>query len=224
MTADVQHQDARVREPVTQAETEPAELVQRAGNGDREAWALLVKRYGPRMRSAALRCGLERPEAEDCVQETWAKLLRVAKAGNAPEYPGRWLITVVRHQAMYECKSYRRFLPAPNDDFHDLPALDGPGISTYLVAMNYDGMLGKAIERVLLQMPQLEATVLTFVYLNDGPAYGRVRELAKSLGAQGTDVETVLKRARRHFRAQWVEGGPEMANVLSAVLGREADD
>ncbi|MEV0840688.1 sigma factor-like helix-turn-helix DNA-binding protein [Actinocatenispora sera] len=77
------------------------ELVSLARSGDRDAWAVLYRRYAPQMlRSAVRRVDYNRPLAEDIVAETWATAMgKLAKwdGGNGYEQSFiAWMYGIMR--------------------------------------------------------------------------------------------------------------------------------
>src|SRR5919197_4082438 len=81
----------------TMAETEPSdsELIQRVGEGDRDAFEELYHRYSRVVYGLALRRLRDRGQAEDAVQETFAAIWRSAASYRPRRGPGApWLYAV----------------------------------------------------------------------------------------------------------------------------------
>jgi RNA polymerase sigma-70 factor (ECF subfamily) len=85
-------------DPAPTLDTSDAELLQRVGEGDREAFELLYRRYVRPLFGLALRRLGDRGHAEDAVQEAFAAIWRSA-ATYRPERgaAGGWLYTVARN-------------------------------------------------------------------------------------------------------------------------------
>src|ERR687886_383344 len=75
-----------------------SELIQRAGEGDRDAFELLYRRYSRSVFGLALRGLGDRGRAEDAVQETFASVWRSARSYRPERGPGApWLYAVARN-------------------------------------------------------------------------------------------------------------------------------
>ena len=68
---------------------------------DQAAFAALVRRHGPRVRAACLRCLRDRHAADDACQETFLVLLRNAGSLGQPERLAGWLYGVARRIALH---------------------------------------------------------------------------------------------------------------------------
>ncbi|MFP5281979.1 MAG: RNA polymerase sigma factor [Actinomycetes bacterium] len=80
-------------------EVADADLIQRCGKGDAEAWDLLVSRYERLVFSVALRNGLDREDAADVTQNTFLALLDSVDTLRQEDRLASWLMTVARRQA-----------------------------------------------------------------------------------------------------------------------------
>src|SRR5215213_7916066 len=88
---------AMPRVPVVTRESD-AELIQRAGDGDRGAFEALYRRYARPVFGLALRRLGDRGRAEDAVQETFASVWRSARTYRPERGPGApWLYAVARN-------------------------------------------------------------------------------------------------------------------------------
>src|SRR3954470_3330193 len=75
-----------------------ADLIQRAGDGDRTAFDVLYRRYARPVFGLALRRLGDRGRAEDAVQETFASIWRAARSYRPERGPGApWLYAVARN-------------------------------------------------------------------------------------------------------------------------------
>jgi RNA polymerase sigma-70 factor (ECF subfamily) len=79
-------------------EATDAELIRRAGDGDRDAFEVLYRRYARPVFGLALRRLGDRGRAEDAVQETFASVWRAARSYRPERGPGGpWLYAVARN-------------------------------------------------------------------------------------------------------------------------------
>lgn len=75
-------------------------LWQRVIDGDRSAWAEVVRRYAALVMTVALRAGLSVADAEDCGQQVWLALYRTRVKLRDPERLPAWLIQSTRRRAI----------------------------------------------------------------------------------------------------------------------------
>ena len=74
------------------------ELIRRTGDGDRDAFEMLYRRYARPVFGLALRRLGDRGRAEDAVQETFASVWRAARSYRPERGPGApWLYAVARN-------------------------------------------------------------------------------------------------------------------------------
>jgi DNA-directed RNA polymerase specialized sigma24 family protein len=76
------------------------ELSECARSGDRDAVGRLLERIGPRLRSAVLSAGVPPGEAEDAVQEAFARALAHWREARGDETRAGWLAAIARHVAV----------------------------------------------------------------------------------------------------------------------------
>src|SRR5262249_36074178 len=86
-------------------------LVQRAAEGDQQAWNALVDRYARRVWSVARRFRLDGPDAEDVFQTTWMRLLERLDTIKEAEAIGRWLEITAEREAQRVLKGNKRMIP-----------------------------------------------------------------------------------------------------------------
>jgi RNA polymerase sigma factor (sigma-70 family) len=69
--------------------------------GDQRAWEEIVRLYASTLYALALRWGLSRPDAEDCVQFTWMSLYKHRHSIRDPVKLPYWLFRTAKRQAQY---------------------------------------------------------------------------------------------------------------------------
>src|SRR6476619_5046378 len=85
-------------QPVSANEASDGELILRTGNGDRNAFEVLYRRYARSVFGLARRRLGDRGRAEDAVQETFASIWRAARSYRPERGPGApWLYAVARN-------------------------------------------------------------------------------------------------------------------------------
>src|SRR5215213_8368064 len=130
-----------------------ADLIQRAGDGDRTAFEALYRRYARPVFGMALRRLGDRGRAEDAVQETFASVWRSARTYRPERGPGApWLFAVARN-AIVDRSRARGEMPA---DVPDQPA-DEPGPSERAE----QSWTAWRIHRALGELPDREREVIS---------------------------------------------------------------
>lgn len=90
-------------------ERAPGTLLQRCRAGEPSAWEALVCRYERLVFSIPLNYGLDRDQAADVMQSTFAELLKSLDTVRDSERLGAWLATVARRQTWRLIKTRRRY-------------------------------------------------------------------------------------------------------------------
>jgi len=98
-------------------------LLARCGEGDENAWRILVRRYQNLVYSTALETGLGPDDAADVFQETWLELHRSIPRIRNPEALPRWLIVASRRLSYKVATRKRRLVPGVSRDLVDPDAL-----------------------------------------------------------------------------------------------------
>ena len=92
-----------MREPV-----QVATLVNRANNGDQEAWNAIVDRYAPLVWSICRRFRLADADAGDATQTVWLRLVeQLPRLRDPAALPG-WLVTTTRNECLRLTSAGRR--------------------------------------------------------------------------------------------------------------------
>jgi len=175
------------------------ELMERGGAGDEEAFRVLVDRWqGPLLRFLARTLGSE-AEAEDLAQETFIRMCRSATAYRPDGRFPSWLFRIAANLARsrFRRRKLARFLPLDLDK-HEIP--EAPRAEADLRKQQLRDALQRALDR--LPERQREAFVLRY---DAGLSH---TDIARSLGATTSAVETLLHRAKLALRQQlgdWLE-------------------
>src|SRR6188508_3869983 len=107
---------------VPREETTDGELIERVGNGDRDAFEELYRRYTRPVLGLALRRLGDRGRAEDALQDAFAAIWRSASSYDPARGPGgAWLYTVARNAIV----DGARKRPEPPMDAPDEPSPEG---------------------------------------------------------------------------------------------------
>lgn len=114
--------EAMVSEPAQScAETWLREMELIAQARDKEAFAKLFTFFGPRVKAYLLKSGLDDAQAEDCIQETFARVWLNAHRYNAERGAvSTWIFTIARNASVDAFRKIRNIDPylfASDDEF-----------------------------------------------------------------------------------------------------------
>jgi RNA polymerase sigma factor (sigma-70 family) len=98
------------------------DLVRRAGQGDADAWRVLVGRYSRLLCAIARSYGLSGADADDVMQATWLKLVERLTVLRDPGRAGAWLAVTARRESMATLRRQGRERPLQGHG----PSVTGP--------------------------------------------------------------------------------------------------
>lgn len=169
------------------------ELIRRTGDGDRNAFEVLYRRYSRPVFGLALRRLGDRGRAEDAVQETFASIWRAARSYRPERGPGApWLYAVARN-AIIDRSRVRNEPPTdpPDEASSDI----GPDERAEA------GWTAWRIHRALEELSPNERTVIELAYWS-GLSQS---EVAEYLGIPLGTVKTRTRAALAHLADQLEE-------------------
>jgi RNA polymerase sigma-70 factor (ECF subfamily) len=177
------------------------ELAGRSARGDDDAFAEIVRRYGPRVFRVVSRFFRQRDRAEEAAQEVFLKAFTQLDA-----YEGRgsmegWLTRIATTTCLNLLRSAKR---RPELTLSDLTADEGAWLETRTAgaaaeqhrAVESGVVAADLAERVLDKMSHDDRLVLTLV---DGEELA-VKEVAEMTGWSESKVKVQAFRARRRMR------------------------
>lgn len=172
--------------PVAVNELSDGELIQRTGDGDGDAFAVLYRRYARPMFGLALRRLGDRGRAEDAVQETFASVWRAARSYKPERGPGGpWLYAVARN-AIVDRGRARHEPPVETPETESDEA--GPP------ELAQADWVSWRIHRALEDLPQNQRTVIELAYWS-GMSQSEVADyLDIPLGTVKTRTRAALAR------------------------------
>jgi RNA polymerase sigma-70 factor (ECF subfamily) len=163
-----------------------ADLIQRAGDGDRTAFEALYRRYARPVFGLALRRLGDRGRAEDAVQETFASVWRSARTYRPERGPGApWLYAVARNAIVDRSRTR-------TDATGDVPdrASDEPDPAE----RTEQSWVAWRVHRALEELPEREREVIALAYWS-GLSQSEVAEfLGIPLGTVKTRTRAALQR------------------------------
>jgi RNA polymerase sigma-70 factor, ECF subfamily len=176
-----------------------AALVQRARQGDSEAFEALVRRHLRAAYAVALARVGEPTDAEDACQDAFVTALERIEECRDPDRFGAWLLTIVRHRALDQRRrqAVRRALPltavaerAGEEDPHR------------------DAERRQLHGRLLGALSGLTELQREVLLLFDFEGWTH-QEIARRLGISSGSARVHLHTARRRVRQSWAEGEGE---------------
>ena len=167
-------------------EPDDAELLERTGGGDRDAFELLYQRYARSVFGLALRRLGDRERAEEAVQETFAAVWRSARTFDRRRGAGgSWLFAVARN-AVSDRRRGRYEPPAE-------PA-DRPSAEAGPAERAESSWLAWRVHRALAELPEHERPLLELAYWG-GLSQSEIAEfLGVPLGTVKTRTRSALAR------------------------------
>ena len=163
-----------------------ADLIQRAGDGDRGAFEALYRRYARPVFGLALRRLGDRGRAEDAVQETFASVWRSARTYRPDRGPGApWLYAVARNAIVDRSRGR-------TDASGDVPerASGEPDPAE----RTEQSWVAWRVHRALEELPEREREVIALAYWS-GLSQSEVAEfLGIPLGTVKTRTRAALQR------------------------------
>jgi RNA polymerase sigma factor (sigma-70 family) len=177
-----------------------AALIARAQEGDREAYAELVRRYQDVGVATAFLILRDRHDAEDAVQEAFTNAF-LALGRFRPDGSFRpWLLRIVANEARTIRGASRRRAEIVTRATNDAPTGATPSAEVRAIA----GERREALLRALLELPEADRLVVTYRYFFDlGEA-----EMAEVLGVARGTIKSRLSRALAHLRPILRDFGP----------------
>lgn len=188
------------------------ELIRRFKSADDEALEVLLRRHADDLYRFCCHLVPNRQDAEDIYQESLARAIdRVDSLQSGSAFRG-WLFRIARNLSIDSFRSRRRTCPLPDEETSPTSLhVDGPQdhVETgeeYQTVVHALGNLAQSHQRVLL-LREVE-----------GLSYA---DIAHRLNVSQSAVETLLFRARRRLREEYVKSGspaPSMA-ALAGLRG-----
>jgi RNA polymerase sigma-70 factor (ECF subfamily) len=162
-------------------------LVERAQQGDRQAFAQLAFGTSDRLFSVALRILRDRERARDALQSALLQVWRDLPTLRDPDRFEAWSYRIIANTCHSEIRHHRRQPPAV-----ELFADDAPGAEDQLAVLNHD-----ELERAFARLSVEQRTVLVLMYYRDLS----VDAIATALAISPGTVKSRLHAGREAMRA-----------------------
>jgi RNA polymerase sigma-70 factor (ECF subfamily) len=200
--------------PSDPAAAEDAAVIRRVLAGDRDAFGLLVARYGRRVHDLARRMLKDAHEAEDVVQQTFWNVFRALPRYD-PTHPFRhWCLRIATNLCRNRLVSRRTHPRAAGDD-PDSPHAD-PAARPEFGAPEPDALAeGARVRAAVDDLPDAYRLAVVLRYVHGLP----LEDIAEVTGEPVATVKTHLHRARALLRR--VLGPPgETESDAAGTTGR----
>ncbi len=169
-------------------------LVDRARQGDQEAFRVLVDRHRDHAFGLALQITRSRDEAEDVAQEAFVRAWLALPGFRGEASFGTWLHRIVARRALDRSLARRARL-ARETEVEAAAELPSPGGGE-----GRDFVLALRLERLMESLSARQRAVVALFYREERP----VEEIARVLAMPENTVKTHLRRARAALRAAWL--------------------
>jgi RNA polymerase sigma-70 factor (ECF subfamily) len=203
-----------MRTPIPADEPTDAAIVERVRGGDRDAFALLVRRYQGRAYRLALRVLRDEEQARDAVQEALLKAYRSLGSFEGRSGFYTWLYRLVMNQCIDQIRRGKSDRNVEWEDEHSAPlalGAEGRVISSGAeVGEAPEGRVARSrlaelVARAMQQLPEDARRTLQLREI-DGLEYA---EIAKVLGIPKGTVMSRLHYARKRLRELLQQAGVE---------------
>jgi len=185
---------------VFQSESEDENgFVQRAREGDLDAFEHIMRRYNSRLYRAARGILKNEADAEEAVQDAYLKAFRALPGFRHDARFSTWLTRIVINEALMRLRRAKRracFIEADDGSVTELAANIGSAPHENPDEQAWRGELRVLIARQIDALPPAYRTVFVLRAVEDMP----VAEVAAALGVPEATVRTRFFRARRLMR------------------------
>src|SRR5437016_9213899 len=171
-------------------ETDDLQLAAGCAAGDSDAFAVVYRRYGERMKSIAFNHLGNIADAEDAVQETFIKLHRAAKGFTGEAAFTTWLYRILVNTCLDLIrKRRRRIQESPMDDT----------VSGVKPAMSVDDAKRMTLRKMLAQLPEQRRTVFMLFEI-EGLSHAEIGEI---LDISEGNSKWILFATKKQLQEAW---------------------
>jgi RNA polymerase sigma factor (sigma-70 family) len=167
--------------------------VERAKQGDAQAFRRLVERHRDRSYGLAFRILRSAADAEDAAQEAFVRAWQALPAFRGESGFSTWLYRIVAHQSFDRLEQLKRRRDRET-------AIEN--LAEHEAAGAHDAEAGarsRRLERLMERLSPVQRAAVTLYYWEDHS----VEEVASTLGIPENTVKTHLSRARADLREAW---------------------
>jgi RNA polymerase sigma-70 factor (ECF subfamily) len=162
-------------------------------NGDRDAFATIVKRYQSRLTRYGKKFLVDRSNIDDVVQDVFISAYENINSFNTSLQFSSWVYRIAHNAFINEIRRKKRYISIPEFDFDEL----FPHFSVYEpYDENEHKEMKKLVDMGLSELPEKYREVLVLHYIED-QGYKEISDILKiPVGTVGIRI----KRAKEEFR------------------------
>lgn len=159
-----------------------------AHDRDRQAFALLFRHFGPRLKSFFMRWTVSSGVAEDLVQETMLNVWRKASTFDSGRAGvATWMFTIARNVRIDHLRRQRDPSALPHDPEETPPSLEDELLGTQRDAR---------VRRALVALPADQQTIIRLSYFSEKSQTEIAEELGIPLGTVKSRTRLAMNRLR----------------------------
>jgi RNA polymerase sigma-70 factor, ECF subfamily len=176
---------------VREAELPDGKIVARVLSGDRECFAVLVRRHQDALHRHALGMVFDPESARDLVQESFIRAYRGLSRCRDPEKFGGWLFQILRNQCRDHLKNRRRLDVSLDETIPAVANEDGPDAGFERLELR------SVIDRALAQLPEAQREAFLMKHVEDRS----YEEMAELLDCSESALKMRVLRAREALQS-----------------------
>jgi RNA polymerase sigma factor (sigma-70 family) len=188
--------------PAAPDPTPITDIIRAAAAGDQQAWAEIVRRYTPVVRTRMRPYRLQEADRLDVMQTVWMRLVENLDRLHTPAHLGGWLATVVARECQLAGRNAGR--TRATSDHMELTAAD-PGAGPEQLAV--DGAIARRLWGAVAELPASRRALIRALFCDDAHSYA---EIARDTGVPIGGIGPTRGRAVRQLRALLADGAVEL--------------
>jgi RNA polymerase sigma factor (sigma-70 family) len=168
-----------------------ADLLSKAGSGDRLAWKELVDRYHRLVWSVIRGFRFDAATSEDVFQTVWQRLMENCDRIRDPERLPGWLATTARNESLKVVRDRKRHVPSEFE--YDVADPTAVGFDERLV----EGEVQQAALRAFAKLPADAQELLRYFCADPPIDYQTISEMVgRPIGSLGPTRQRILDKLR----------------------------
>ena len=185
-------------------ESDVAELVRGARQGDQYAWDRIVTRYSGLLWAVTRAYRLSLSQSEDVMQTCWLRLVEHLDRIRDPNHLGAWLATTARRESVRLLRAAQREVPS-YDPTAGTEMVDAESGEFRAVLSDQSARMWRAF----LNLPEQCFRLLRSLLAVPSPSYAEVAAaLDMPIGSIGPTRMRCLRQLRRALEAMGITGEP----------------
>lgn len=179
------------------SEPSPRELVERARQGDQQAWEALVERFAGLVWSVIRGFRLRPADAADVSQTTWLRLAEHLGALRDPDRVGSWLATAAGRECLVLLRRNRWQVPTDGTDLLEMPDLSSSAsLDAALLLSERESLLWQAFAT----LPERSQILLRLLFAEPPASYEEISALTGlAVGSIGPTRARCLAQLRERL-------------------------